>query len=361
MTVSRAAVLEEVERIEVRTLEVPAPGPDEAWLRVEMVGVCGTDYKLYHGKLAAPLPLIMGHEILGHIAAIGERAAARLGVREGDRVSVEGSVPCWACEYCLSGGYRFCGSKHGYGIHTSLSEPPGLWGAMAEYMYVAPGSVVHRVPDSLPAGAAVVAGMVANGIQWLRNHGGVTLGDTVLIQGVGPQGLAATVIARECGAGTTIVTGLARDAARLALAREFGADHTIVADRENVAACVREITGGRLADVVLEVTGSPAAIRTSVELVRRQGTLVLGGLTGQGVETALPLDHLVWNEIRVQGVFTKGADAITAALHFLETRGRRYPLERIVSHVYPLERTEEAIRAAGGEGGDDFIKAAITP
>ena len=93
MTVSRAAVLEEVERIAVRTLEVPAPSPDEAWLRVEMVGVCGTDYKLYHGKLAAPLPLIMGHEILGHIAAIGERAAARLGVREGDRVSVEGSVP----------------------------------------------------------------------------------------------------------------------------------------------------------------------------------------------------------------------------------------------------------------------------
>jgi threonine dehydrogenase-like Zn-dependent dehydrogenase len=98
-----------------------------------------------------------------------------------------------------------------------------------------------------------------------------------------------------------------------------------------------------------------------VQTVRRQGTLVLGGLTGTETETALKLDHLVWNEIRVQGVFTKGADAITAALHFLKTRGARYPLERVVSHVYPLDEAERAIRAAGGEGGEDFIKAAIQP
>jgi len=358
---SRAAVLEGVEQMRLRSLDVPDIGEDDALLRVEMVGVCGTDYKFYHGKLEAPLPMILGHEILGHIAAIGDRAAARYGVRVGDRVTLEGAVPCWACEYCLAGQYRFCTAARGYGTRMPLSLPPGLWGAMAEYMYLLPGSVMHRVPDDIPAGAAVVTGMVANGIQWLRRHGGASVGDTILIQGVGPQGLAATIIARESGAGTVIVTGLARDAARLALAREFGADYTIVADREDVPARMREITNGRLADVVLEVTGSPSAVQASIDLVRRQGTLVLAGLTGSHTVTPLELDRLVWNEIRVQGVFTKGADAITAALHFLKTRGARYPLERVVSHVYPLDEAERAIRAAGGEGGEDFIKAAIQP
>jgi alcohol dehydrogenase len=356
-----AAVLEDVERIALRDLPLPTVGPDEALLRVELVGVCGTDYKFYRGKLAARLPMILGHEILGHIAAIGEQAAARYGVGVGDRVSVEGSVPCWACAACLSGAYRFCATKRGYGTHTPVSEPPGLWGAMAEYLYLAPGSVIHRVPAQIPAPVAIVTGMFANGIQWLRHHGGVSVGQTAVIQGVGPQGLAATVIARECGAARVITTGLAHDAGRLALARTFGADYTIVTDQEDVVARVRELTDGRLADVVLDVTGSPSAVQASVQLVRRQGTLVLGGLTGTETETALKLDHLVWNEIRLQGVFTKGADAIEAATEFLATRGDRYPLERIVSHVYPLAETETAIRAAGGAAGDQFVKAAIAP
>ncbi|MBX5493401.1 MAG: alcohol dehydrogenase catalytic domain-containing protein [Chloroflexi bacterium] len=361
MATATAAVLEGVERLALREFPLPTIGPDDALLRVEMVGVCGTDYHVFDGTLAAPLPLILGHEILGRIAAIGERAATRYGVRAGDRVTVEGSVPCWACEACLTGSYRFCASKRGYGLRMPITEPPALWGAMAEYMYLAPGSVVHRVPESISAAVAIVGGIVANGIQWLRRHGDVSVGDTVVIQGAGPQGLAATMVARESGAAQVIVTGLARDAGRLALARELGADHTLVADQEDVVARVHSLTGGRLADVVLDVTGSPQAIQASVQLVRRQGTLVLGGLTGKATITGLPLDHLVWNEIRLQGVYTKGADAIAAAHHFLATRGHRYPLERMVSHVYPLAEAEQAIRAAGGAAGDQFIKAAITP
>jgi alcohol dehydrogenase len=361
MAQATAAVLEDVERITLQRFPLPAVGPDEALLKVEMAGLCGTDYHVYEGKLVMPLPIILGHEILGHIAAIGERAAARYGVREGDRVAVEGTVPCWACEYCLKGSYRFCRSDRGYGLHMPTSEPPSLWGALAEYMYLAPGSVVSRVPESIPAKVAIVASIFANGIQWLRRHGDVSAGETVVIQGVGSQGLAATVIARESGAAQIIVTGLSKDAGRLALARDFGADHTIVADQEDVAERVRELTAGRLADVVLEVTGSPSAIQSSVQLVRPQGRLVLAGLTGKETVTPLKLDQLVWNEVRVEGVFTKGADAISAANRFLEARGSRYPLERMVSHVYPLAEAEAAIRASGGAAGDQFIKAVITP
>src|SRR2546423_98241 len=108
MDTARAMGLEDVERMQLQTVPLPHIGEDEALLRVEMVGICGTDYKYYHGKIAAPLPMILGHEILGHLAAIGERAAARYGLRAGDRVAVEGSIPCWACAACQSGQYRFC-------------------------------------------------------------------------------------------------------------------------------------------------------------------------------------------------------------------------------------------------------------
>jgi threonine dehydrogenase-like Zn-dependent dehydrogenase len=113
--------------------------------------------------------------------------------------------------------------------------------------------------------------------------------------------------------------------------------------------------------VVLEVTGSPSAIQSSVQLVRPQGRLVLAGLTGKETVTPLKLDQLVWNEVRVEGVFTKGADAISAANRFLEARGSGYPLESMISHVYPLAEAEAAIRASGGAAGDQFIKAAIMP
>jgi alcohol dehydrogenase len=276
-------------------------------------------------------------------------------------VTVETSVPCWACEYCLTGAYRFCRTKRGYGMRLSIDEPPSLWGGMAELMYLAPGSVVHRVAENLSPKVAVVASVFANAIQWLRYHAELGIGETVVIQGAGPQGLAATVIARESGASKIIVTGLARDAARLKLACEFGADHTIVADEGDLVARVRELTDGRFADVVLDVTGSPGAVRSSVELLRPQGRLVLGGLSGNDTETSLRLDQIVWKEIRLQGVFVKGAAAIAAANRLLGARGHLYPLERLISHVYTLELASEAVMAAGGDAGDDFIKAAVMP
>ena len=360
---ARAAVLEEVGKISIREFEVPSIGPDEALLKVEMAGICGTDAKLYHGKLAAPLPLVLGHEILGTIAEIGEGAARRYGVRAGDRVIVEGSVPCWSCAYCLSGQFRFCQSKRAYGTGTPITVPPSLWGAMADYMYLAPGSAVHRIPSHIPARVAVLAkGVLANGVQWIRIKGEVALGATVVIQGAGAQGLAAVVIARDSGAGTIIVTGLRQDSERLSLARELGADHVLVAGEEDVVERVREITGGAMADLVLDVTGSPAAIESSVQVVRRLGTIVLGGLTGKETRTSLLLDHLVWNEVRVQGVFSKGSEAVMGAIRFIERKAGQYPLDRIISHIYPLEKAEEAIRAvAGDDSGIYPIKAALVP
>jgi len=359
---SRAAVLEAPEQMTVHEFPLPAIGPDEALLRIEMAGVCGTDWKYFSGKLSNAMPIILGHEILGRIAEIGERAADKYQVKAGDRVLVEGSVPCWSCGRCRSGEYRFCQRKNGYGLVTTSEKPPHLWGAMSEYMYLAPGSIMHRISADVPAGTAIAAALLANGIEWLRDRGGVTIGDDVVIQGCGPQGLAATVVAREVGARRVIVTGLARDAARLELAKRMGATDIVVVDRNDPVQRVREITEGRMADVCLDVAGSALATPVSIKLVRTLGTVVLAGLAGKDAISQMPMDHIVWNEIRIQGVYVKGDAAYKKAIDFIETRAAEYPVDEIVSHTFPLEAAEDAIRAAAGQRmPDGFIKAAIVP
>ncbi len=360
MPMVTAAVLEAPERLVLREFERPRPGPDDGLLEVELAGICGTDWKSYHGKLDDPLPLILGHEILGRIAEGGERFMQRYQLHPGDRVMVESAIPCWACIDCQTGNYRFCTSKQGYGTTATSTRPPHLWGAFARYMYLAPGSVIHRIDNSLPAEAAVVAGVIANGIQWARTRGGVRPRDVVVVQGCGPQGLAATLAAHDAGAREIITTGLARDAERLELARVFGATHTVDVERESVPDLVRELTDGRMADVVVDVSGSPRAIPVSTELVRKRGTLVLGGLTGKDVQTSLKIDTLVWNEVKVQGVFTKGVEAVQEAIKLVESRA--YPVERMVTHKFPLQHAADAIKAIGGETPGLYpIKAVVVP
>lgn len=355
-----ALVLEAPGQLRLREFARPAIGPDEALLAVELVGICGTDVHTFHGKLDYPLPLIMGHEILGHIAEIGERAAERWGLRVGDRVSVEGAVPCWACVRCQTGNYRFCQRRRSYGTTTPATEPPHLWGAYGRLMYLAPGSLVHRIRPDVPAGAALMASILGNGIQWARNQGGVRYGDAVVVQGVGPQGLAAVVVARECGARLVVATGLARDQARLEMARRFGADYVVNVEEQDPVALVRELTDGEMADVVVDVSGSPQALVKSVALAGLQATVVCAGLTGKDTRTPLPMDEVVLREIRLQGAFTKGSDAILEGIRLVESR--KYPFEEMVTHVFPLEEAEQALRALAGEvPGLHPVKAALAP
>ena len=185
------------------------------------MGICGTDCKIASGAISVPYPIILGHELVGVIAEAGASMAARMRVSVGDRVVVETSVPCWSCRQCWTGDYRFCRRRRAYGINTPIGQSPGLWGGLAEAMYLAPGSIVHRVPTAMTARRALVATLLANGIEWVQNLGGLRVGDSVIVQGSGPQGLAAVAVARLAGAARVVVTGLARDAGRLALARRL--------------------------------------------------------------------------------------------------------------------------------------------
>jgi len=357
----KAAVLEGPYKMSIKTLKIPALGPEDGLLRVEMAGVCGTDPKIYHGKVKVKFPIIPGHEILGYIEEIGEVAAKRYKVNKGDRVIMEAFARCGYCHQCVTGNARFCEDGKIYGFSVSCDTPPYLWGGYAEYVYIAPGSSLHKVSKELPAEAAVLtSAIMSDGIQWGRYHGQISISQTVVINGCGQQGLVATITAKESGANPIIVTGLGVDKERLALAKELGADYTINVEEEDVVERVKEITDGRMADVVIEVTGDPKSVQTSLDLVKIRGTIVNAGLTGTETETPLLLDKITFKEIRFQGVLGSSEEANIAALKLIESR--KYPIEKIITHKFPLDKAEEAVRASGGDiEGVYPIKSVIVP
>ena len=355
----RAMVLSAPGAFELRDLPRPELRADSAIVRVELCGNCGTDVKYAAGKVDAPLPMILGHEIVGRIEVIGSVAAARYRVAVGDRVIVESSIPCWSCEACRSGSYRMCPTKGGYGTRWGLGTGSGLWGGLAEIVELAPGSIVHRLPETISPEAALGLELLGNGYQWLIRKGGLLPGQRVLIQGCGPQGLCAALAAQRLGAREITVTGLASDTARLAFAAEAGA-RTIVVDPDAGREAQLEAIG-RDFDVVLDVTSDPRALATAAQHLRPQGTMVLASVVGKGVEVPFRTDDLVYREIRIQAVLSKDEQALLGARALVEMdTDLRDRLERLVTHVFPLEQAEAAIHARSA-GLDGFVKAAVRP
>ena len=364
MKTSRAMVLEGPGRMALREFPLPEIGPEEALLRVEMVGVCGSDVGMYKGKptrAPRPYPIIMGHEVIGRIARIGREASKRRDLREGDRVIVEYAFGCGECFYCMKGDYLHCESFHVYGSMISCKEPPHLWGAYSEYLYLPPRARVHRVDDNLlPEVGVLVCAVLGNGVRWLQVIGGISAGDTVVIEGPGQQGLAGVVVAKDAGAGRIIVTGMSRDRRRLELARTFGAETIVDAEKTDPVKTVAELTEGRMADIVMDVTGNPKGAGTAIDLVKRKGTVIIAGFYGMDREIPLVLDKVVFKEARLQGVFSHDSQSVVPALRLAESG--KYPLEKMVTHRFPLEKAEQAVKVAAGEvEGEDPIKVVIIP
>jgi threonine dehydrogenase-like Zn-dependent dehydrogenase len=357
----RAAVQLGPRQIEIQEFPRPSIGPDHGLLRVEANGICGSDVETYKGHLGnATNPFIPGHEPLGIIEEVGERAAAAWGVQPGDRVAIEVIVPCRSCHRCLTGRYQSCRNRTvGHGV-TPLTVAPGLWGGLAEYLYLSPGAILHPIDKTLPAELAVMFNPVGAGVRWACHLGGVGLGDTVLVLGAGQRGLAAVIAARAVGAGTIIVTGLATDAHKLALAREFGADHTIVVDETDTVRRVTELTDGQLADVTLELTPmATAPVSDALLATRHGGRVVLAGLKG-GKEVPVRTDLIINRALTIVGAFGVDARGYAEAIRIIESR--RFPLERLHTHTFGLDDTALAMQTLAGEvAGEAAVHVSVHP
>ncbi|HVA15685.1 MAG TPA: zinc-binding dehydrogenase [Stellaceae bacterium] len=358
----RAAVAIEPRRTEVREFTLPEIASDAGLMRVEATGICGSDWGMYLS--AKPGPRILGHEMVGIVEKLGDVARARWGVKEGDVVALEEYLPCGHCEYCRTGEYRSCletdsriaGSIR-YGS-TPLTVAPSLWGGYAQYLYMHPRSVLHRVPPGIPAHIAAMALPIGNGFQWAFLDGNAGPGKTVVIQGPGQQGLGCVIAAKSAGAALIIVSGLARDERRLAVARELGAHHTVAVDQEDLGAAVTRITGGRMADIVIDSSGGgPAIVNPALAMLRKRGTLIMA--TRKGAIDGFDLNQMVDKQIVLRGTRGHSYGAVELALKTMAAK--TFPLEKMSSHVVGLSQIDHALKMVGGESDERSIHITVDP
>jgi L-iditol 2-dehydrogenase len=338
----QALVVLEPNRLEIREVPVPVPGPNEVLARVRAVSICGTDAHLirgdYPGFWPPAFPFIPGHEWAGEIAALG-RGAALYGWRIHDA--------CGVCRECVEGRYNLCENYGRKGLHRQYGH--NVQGADATYV-VHGVKCVFRLPDALTFedGALIDPASIALHV---ANRGGVTPGDTVVITGAGAIGLLAGDAARIRGAGRVIVVGRG---ARLARAASLGFETANTAAGDPVGA-VRAMTGGLGADVALECAGVPEAIEWALEMLRRGGRCAAVGIPTIGVEIAM--QRLVLDELELVGSRASAGEMRRVMPHVEQGRMR---VREMVTHRFALANYVEAL-ATFNDRSSGAIKILVAP
>lgn len=325
--------------------DIPKPKADEVLIEVKAAGICGTDIHILHDKFPYYPPVILGHEFSGQIVEIGNKVT---GYQVGNRVVGEPhTLACGKCELCRTGYQQLCSSKRsiGWGIH----------GAFARYL-VMPERLLHHIPDSISYDDAALVEPTANVVQDVVERGKVTGNDFVVVIGPGPIGLLSAMAARAAGASQVALVGVKADLElRLALGRELGIDHIIVADSENAVDKVLALTNGRGADVVVEASGASSAIFSTVAMVRRLGRIVVIGMTGKK-EISFPWDAAIWKMCTIIFNLSTGYSSWEKAIGFIASG--KIDVAKLITHREPISNWELAFRAA--EEGK-ALKALIIP
>ncbi|MTD58526.1 zinc-dependent alcohol dehydrogenase [Amycolatopsis pithecellobii] len=303
--------------VEQRT--APAPGPGQLLVTPSHVGLCGTDLEIIDGDLDpayVSLPLVLGHEWSGRVAAVGANADDSLA---GAPVVVEGVLACGVCRECRRGATNLCTDYDELGFTTDGALGPGV---------VVPAHLVHRLAADVPveAGALVEpAAVVLRGLREIRP----VPGDRVLVIGDGTVALLAAMLVRLWSPAHVTIAG--RRAEQSELAHTSHADAFTTGDPERAAY-----------DLVVEAAGSTAAVETAVQAVRRGGRVLVLGIAGHGQTARIPVDDLVNNDITLRGSFSYTAASWAEVVRLLNS-GTIDPLP-LVTHRFGLDAFEEAIK-----------------
>jgi threonine dehydrogenase-like Zn-dependent dehydrogenase len=359
----RAAVLSAPGKLQIESFPESPPPRDGAILRPTHCGVCGTDPHMYSGHLAVPMPLVMGHEFSGVLEGWGPDFPAKdvygQELRPGDAVAVGTTLSCGTCYYCRFVPQRenLCQNVNIYGITLGSEVEPHVRGAYSERLYLFPQTWLFKLPPNVSLKMAALSDPIACGTRALeRAFGpgmpwageGMGLGKSVVVQGLGPIGIMTGAAARAMGASPVI--GIDRIPMRMDMAKRFGFDEILsledTPEVEDRVGAVRAMTRGLGADIVVEVVGLPAAFAESLRLVRKGGRVVeFGHFTDNGT-MALNPQHIVNLDVDILGSYAYPNSQIGTSLAFLSRYAEVYPFEDLVTHEFPLERTEEAIHAS---------------
>ncbi|HWL68458.1 MAG TPA: alcohol dehydrogenase catalytic domain-containing protein [Geminicoccus sp.] len=338
----------------VEQVDRPVPGRREMVIRIGACGICASDCKCWSG---APMfwegkqpyvkpPVIPGHEFFGYVEEMGEEAAEHFGVEVGDTVIAEQIVPCDKCRYCRSGQYWMCEVHNIYGFQREVAD-----GGMAEFMKLGSTARVHKIPREMPLEDAAIIEPLACAIHTVQ-RGDIQLDDVVVIAGAGPIGLMMVQVAKLKTPKKLIVIDMVEERRQLAL--KFGADVAIDPKNEDAAAIIRSHTGGYGCDVYIEATGSPSGVNQGLEVIRKLGRFVEFSVFGAPatVDWSIIGDR---KELDIRGAHL-GPYCYPIAIDLL-SRGL-VTSRGIVTHDYPLEEWDEAIKVAYGL---DSIKVLMRP
>jgi L-iditol 2-dehydrogenase len=329
-----AAVMTGLNSIELQDRPMPEPGPGQAVMRVEAVGVCGSDVAYYrHGKIGPFVvqgDFILGHEVSGQIVSVGEGVT---NVRAGDRVAVEPGTPDRSCAECRAGRYHLCPNLE------FLATPP-YDGALLQYLLM-DARCYFPIPDSMSYEDGALIEPLSVGL-WGCQRASLRPGDDVLVTGAGPVGLLAAESARALGAGSVTLTDVSEY--RLGVAAEHG-----FATEQSGAPTVRTF------DVLLECSGANGVLAAALERLQEAGRAAVIGVS-KAETVPLPLSVLNWKEITISMVNRYNN---TWPLGIALVSSGRINLDGLVTHEFPLAQTAAALENTSTE--PKSLKAMIYP
>lgn len=341
--------------------EIPPPehlATGSVLVEVRLATICGSDLHTVAGDRPGPTPSILGHEVVGEVVEVGGAAHDVDGepVRPGDKVTWTINTACGTCRRCRRGLPNKCATLRKYG-HEPLTAAWSLNGGFARYCELVPGTAVVRVPRSMPDRLAAPANCATATVVGALRRVGAGPDDALVVLGCGMLGLTAVAYARHLGLATVIACD--PDPRRRSSATGFGAD--AVAAPDELARLVADRTGGEGADVVLEVSGHPAAVAQSISLLGIGGRLSLVGSVSPGPELTLAPESLVRNLITVNGSHNYLPADLAAAIDFLDRTDRATRLADLVGASFPLEDLPEAVAAARGPDAPPRVAVAPRP
>ena len=338
----RAAVLTGIGQVELQERPEPVAPPGWVVVRVESMSLCGTDAHQYDGRIDTPFPRVPGHDFSGVVDGLGEGVDPAW---QGVPVAVKPSLPCGDCPECHTDKPFDCQRK----------KLIGLWsdGCMTERIAVPVVNLIPR-PDGVEAWQASLLEPVAVGLNTVDRLQ-IKLGETVVVLGQGPIGLALTRLCALSGAGRLIVTDARQ--APFAVSRAYGASHCLDVTEGDPVEQVLALTDGRGADVVIETSGFPASTKIVLDCVRKEGKVAHIGWAND--LPPLPVIPIMAKTLTVFGVGGNGGRGQYERAQELVRTGR-LDLAPMVTHRFSLEEAPEAFAVASGKT-DGVIKVVLTP
>lgn len=317
-------------------VETPIPGPGQLRIKIKRAGICQTDnVYINEGGFALKPPVILGHEVSGVVDMVGEGVTR---FKVGDRVISQTTYHvCGHCRFCKRGEYNHCSERKGIGSAAN--------GAFAEYLVNIEESFMH-LPDDMTFEQGAAIEPLACGVHALTERAQCGVNDVVVVLGPGPIGLFAAQVAKAQGS-YVILAGLTADMPRLELALKLGIDRVVDQQVENLDKVVRSVTEGYGADVVVEATGSRAAVEVAMQIVARRGVFVPMGVFNSTID--IDFHNIKKKELDVYGSHAQIPTSWHKAIRLVQLG--KVNVDDVISHVIPLSRWEEAFELVKNRQG----------